>query len=585
MHAVGVRGIYLVGFSGTGKSTVAKIVGAQLGWKVYDLDHVIAQRAGTTIPLIFAKEGEPGFRLREAEALREVSGDGAFVVATGGGAAVRAENRRVMASRGWVIALEGRPEALHARIQRQLKTADPDAIRPMLDAVYPLDQVRALKHSRQPVYALADWTVHTDRLTPDQVAAEVVRAWHLLEGTADHPVGVEVPDTPIRHSLSPDLPPPVVVAAGPWPYQAVVGWNNLPAIGDHLRRLLPLARKVAVITDAVTWSRLESTVRESLQVAGLDVHARALEPSQQAKTLDQASVLYDWLLDLRMRREDVVLVIGGGAVDDVGGFVASTYMRGLPLVKVPTSLDGMVDTAIGGKAALNHKQASNLIGTFHHPRLAWMDAALLRDEPERSRRAAFAEVVKYAMLEHSLMPGEAIGSSLLDQIEHHLDALVALERQVLLPVIARCIALKAQVVAADERDMGRLRILLNYGHTVGHALEIASGYRILHGEAVSVGMVVEARLAVLRGQIDQSLEARQRALLARFGLPTALPEMSADLLREHILRDKKVFDDAPRWILPLGVGLAGVSTVTETQLRQALAECTSADAVIPGRED
>ena len=574
---MGVRGIYLVGFSGTGKSTVARIVGARLGWKVFDLDHVIAQKAGMTIPLIFSREGEPGFRVREAEALRDVSVDGAFVVATGGGAAVRAENRRVMASRGWVITLEGRPEALHARIQRQLKNADPDAIRPMLDAVYPLDHVRALKHTRQPVYALSDWTVHTDRLTPDQVAAEVIRARDLLEETADTAAGIDVPDTPIRHSLSPDLPPPIVVAAGPWPYQAVVGWHHLPALGAHIRKLLPLARKVAVLTDAVTWERLAATVQESLRAAGLEAHVRKLEPSQQAKTLEQASALYDWLLELRMRREDIVLVIGGGAVDDLGGFVASTYMRGLPLIKVPTSLDGMVDTAIGGKAALNHKQASNLIGTFHHPRLAWVDAALLRDEPERHCRAAFGEVIKYAMLEHSLIPGEAIGSSLLDQVESHVPQLLALDRQALLPVIARCIALKAQVVAADERDMGQLRILLNYGHTVGHALETATGYRVLHGEAVAVGMAVEARLAVLRGQIDADLEARQRELLTRFGLPTQLPVMPPDVLLQHILRDKKVFDDAPRWILPTGLGRAAVSTVTEAQLRQALAECSEAD--------
>ncbi len=573
---MGVRGIYLVGFSGTGKSTIAKLVGAQLGWKVFDLDHVIAERAGMTIPLIFEREGEPGFRLREAEALREVSADGAFVVATGGGAAVRAENRRVMASRGWVIALEGRPETLHARIQLQLKQADPDAIRPMLDAVYPLDQVRALKHSRQPVYALADWTVHTDRLTPGQVAAEVLRARNLLEETTEPAAGADVTATPIRHSLSPDLPPPIVVAAGPWPYQAVVGWNHLHSLGAHVRRLLPRARQVAAVTDAATWGRLGERVRGSLQEAGLEVHAREVDPSERVKTLAQASALYDWLLDLRLQREDVVLIIGGGAIDDLGGFVASTYMRGLPLIKVPTSLEGMVDTAIGGKSALNHKQAHNLVGTFHHPRLAWVDAALLHDEPERQRRAAFAEVVKYAMLETSLMPGEAIGSSLLEQVERHVPELLALDRQVLLPVIARCVALKAQVVAADERDMGQLRILLNYGHTVGHALETATGYGMLHGEAVAIGMAVEARLAVLLGQIDESLEIRQGDLLGRFGLPTRLPAMPVERLFAHVRHDKKVLGGSPRWILPCGVGRAAVSVVGEEQLRQALAQCVAA---------
>jgi 3-dehydroquinate synthetase/shikimate kinase len=576
---VAVRGIYLVGFSGTGKSTVAQLIGAQLGWKVFDLDQVIAERAGMTIPLIFEREGEPGFRLREAEALREVSSEGAFVVATGGGAAVRAENRRVMASRGWIIALEGRPETLNERIQLQLKRADPGAIRPMLDAVYPLDQVRALKHSRQSVYALADWTVHTDRLTPGQVAAEVIRARDLLEQTQEPVANADVPATPIRHSLSPDLPPPVVVAAGPWPYQAVVGWNHLHSIGAQVRRILPRARKVATLTDTATWARLGERVTESLQDAGLEVHVREVEPDEHVKTLDQASLLYDWLLELRMRREDIVLVVGGDAIDDLGGFVASTYMRGIPLVKVPTSLEGMVDTAIGGKSALNHKRARNLVGTFHHPRLAWADAALLHDEPERERRAAFAEVVKYAMIESSLMPGEAIASSLLEQVERHVDALLALDRMVLLPVIARCVALKAQVVAADERDLGQLRMLLNYGHTVGHALETATDYRMPHGEAVAIGMAVEARLAVLIGLSTPASEARQNQLLARFGLPSQLPPLSLDLLIELIHRDKKVFGDAPRWILPSAPGRVVVSSAVEdADLRRALTECLTPTA-------
>jgi len=198
---VAARGVYLIGFSGTGKSTIAQAVATELNWPMFDLDRVIVEQSGMTIPVIFQQEGETGFRLREAEALRAVSEPATFVVATGGGAAVRVENRRLMASKGWIITLEGRPEALNARIQRQLQASAPDAIRPMLDAVYPVDQIRALKHSRQSIYALADWTVHTDRLTPEQVAAEVVRAIKLLENTPEPPASFDVPATPLRHSL------------------------------------------------------------------------------------------------------------------------------------------------------------------------------------------------------------------------------------------------------------------------------------------------------------------------------------------------------------------------------------------------
>jgi len=174
------RGIFLIGFSGCGKSTIAQLVGARLQWPVYDLDSVIVERSGMTIPTIFEREGEVGFRLREAEALRAVSASGGFVVATGGGAPMRAENREFMTRTGWIICLEGRPETLLARIQQQLKESDPGAIRPLLEAPDPLDQIRTLKQSRQSVYAMADWTVHTDRLTAAEVAAEVIRAAALL---------------------------------------------------------------------------------------------------------------------------------------------------------------------------------------------------------------------------------------------------------------------------------------------------------------------------------------------------------------------------------------------------------------------
>jgi shikimate kinase / 3-dehydroquinate synthase len=570
------QGIYLIGFSGSGKSTVAKRIGAQLSWPAYDLDSVIVERSGMTIPMIFEREGEPGFRSREAEALRAVSDSGPFVVATGGGTPVRAENRQFMASKGWIVCLEGRPEILLARIQRQLKESDPTAIRPMLDAVYPLDQVRALKNTRQSLYALADWTVHTDRMTSQEVADEVIRAAEVLAKAPDITSMLDAPALQMRHTLTPDLPPPIAVSGGPWPYQAVVGWNHLHSLGDQLRRILPQARRVAVLAETNAWDRVGTIVQESLQGAGLTLHIRKMQQDERHKSTEEANAIYDWLLEVRLRRNDVLMVVGGGAIDDLGGFVASTFMRGVPLVKVPTTLESMVDSSIGGKTALNHPGARNLIGTFFHPRLAWADASLLLDEEPRQLRSAWAEVVKYGMLESSLLRDQPRGDTLFGELEKHVEELIALRRPVLLNVIARCLALKAQVVSGDERDSGQYRIFLNYGHTVGHALETAVNYELPHGEAVAIGMAVEARLAVRLGLADASVETRQNDLLALFGLPTRIPPVPHQQLLELIHHDKKVFGDAPRWILPVAIGRAVVSgNVSEADLIAVLRERSS----------
>jgi 3-dehydroquinate synthetase/shikimate kinase len=551
------RGIYLVGFSASGKSTIAKLVGKKLNCPAYDLDEQIEESSGMAIPMIFLKEGEPGFRLRETKALRALSDYEKFVVATGGGTFISSTNRQLMARNGWTICLEGQPQTLLSRIQQQLSDADPKAIRPMLDAVYPLEQIRTLKNSRQPAYALADWTVHTDRLTADQIADEVIRAANMLDTSISPPAEVSGP--PMRHSLNPDSPPPIVVGGGPWPCYVVVDWGQLSGLGDQLKHVLPHAKRTAILTDSLTWERLGGTLAHSLKTAGLEVHVREVTPDEGVKTLDEVKRIHDWLLAIKIRRDDAFAVAGGGAIDDVGSFAASTYMRGVPLVKVPTSLEGIVDASIGGKTAINHPRARNLIGTFFHPRLVWSDVSLLQSENPEELRSAWAEVVKYAMLESSLLRDQVMGMTLLEQLEQHVDNLKLLQRPILLNVISRCVALKAQVVAADERDLGQYRIFLNYGHTIAHALETATNYQLLHGDAVAIGMAVEAALAVRLGMADASVESRQTRLLSQFGLPTQLPSVGREKLLELIYYDKKVFGSTPSWILPIGAGRAVVS--------------------------
>ncbi len=259
------RGIFLVGFSGSGKSTIAKRLGEKLQWPACDLDEIIAERSGMSISLIFEREGEAGFRLREAEALRAISSQGSFVVATGGGTIVSPDNRTFMAGKGWLICLEARPQTLLARIQRQSADAKPGALRPLLDAVDPLDQIRALKHARQSAYAYADWTVTTDRLTGEQVVDEVIRAIEMLENS-EKPRGAEDSSgAPVRRSLNGDSPPATSAASGLWPYKAAEQGLPLPSqrhvreqdlYAEEMEKTAP-AKNVAVFCAAADGSRPE----------------------------------------------------------------------------------------------------------------------------------------------------------------------------------------------------------------------------------------------------------------------------------------------------------------------------------------
>ena len=295
------RSIYLTGFSGSGKSTIAALVGARLGWPVLDTDRIIVEQSGMPIPAIFEREGETGFRARETEALRSVAGGGPYVIATGGGLPVRAENRRLMGAGGWVIQLDTRPEKIQARIQEQLARAHPDAVRPMLAAVDPLEQTRALKYSRQPLYALADWTIHTDRLTAEQVADEVVRAVALLEAS-------EIEPPPERTGASP-APQAILVMADSLPYQVVVGWNNLAELGRELRRRIPQASRAAIVAgdqDAQVAGELAAT----LQQAGFAVTTRVVSSAESRQPFTLLPKLYAWLAAEQLGRDDVLMVAG-----------------------------------------------------------------------------------------------------------------------------------------------------------------------------------------------------------------------------------------------------------------------------------
>lgn len=331
-----------------------------------------------------------------------------------------------------------------------------------------------------------------------------------------------------------------------------------PAIAQELD-----ARHVVSITTPRVAAAHSAEVDAGLSESGIRHDRVEVPEGDRAKTLRTASRVYDRLLDLGADRECVVLGFGGGAACDLAGFVASTYLRGVPLVQAPTTLVGQVDASVGGKTAVNHPRGKNLIGTFYQPRLVWIDPAVVATLPARERRAGLAEVVKVAAL---------WDSGFFAWLEENISKVLRLDLDLLTEVVARATAIKAEIVSLDEREAG-LRSLLNLGHTLGHAIENVFGYRrYRHGEAVSMGMVFAARLSERRELCPAGTALRIERLLTRIGLPTELPDSKADrsAYLHAIAVDKKVRGAEVGFVVLREIGRAEVVRMTpEAILRGA----------------
>ena len=329
-------------------------------------------------------------------------------------------------------------------------------------------------------------------------------------------------------------------------YPVLVGKGALQELPRLVRELGATA--AAVVTDSAVARHWADPVRDGLTSAGVRAVVHAVEPGEQAKTLPVLGGVLDFLEAEAIDRYGVVVALGGGTVGDLAGFAAAVWLRGVRCVQVPTTLLAMVDSSIGGKTGVNSAGTKNAIGAFWQPAAVVADLGVLSTLSEPDYRAAFGEIVKYAV---------AMDGPLGERLEADRDGLRARSSTALEPVVARCVELKAKVVAADEREAG-LRQVLNYGHTIGHAVESASGYTAAHGQAVALGMEAAARIGVAMGLCQPALVARQEALLEAFALPGELPRTTADAVLAAVPRDKKSRAGSVRWVLPREMGRAQV---------------------------
>lgn len=348
----------------------------------------------------------------------------------------------------------------------------------------------------------------------------------------------------------------VVVDLGDRSYGVSLGHGTLPGVGAAVRKHTDASRAVIVTVPGVG-RRYAGVVRRSLQDAGLRVHRISVPDGDATKNLGQVAELYTELLRVGVDRHSVLVALGGGMVGDLTGFAAATYLRGIPFVQVPTTILAMVDSSIGGKTGVNLPEGKNLVGAFHQPQLVWIDTAVLKSLPRRERAAGFAEVIKHgAIWDRDYFAG----------LERDAEALMRLDSGPLIPTLARSVEIKAEVVRRDERERGP-RMLLNFGHTVGHAIEKLSGFRgTLHGEAVAMGMVYAARRSEELGFSPDSTADRIEALCARMGLPTRTPTFPRRAYLDALRVDKKKRDSRIRYIVLRGIGEADSVPLTPSEI-------------------
>jgi len=340
-------------------------------------------------------------------------------------------------------------------------------------------------------------------------------------------------------------------------YDVQIGRGLLQDVGIELTRLR-CSGKVGVVTDRNLAAHYLKPVARALKAADYRVVPIVLPPGERTKTLRSIGTVMDALVQARFERSSTLLALGGGVIGDITGFAAAIYQRGIPFVQVPTSLVAQVDSSVGGKTGVDHPKGKNLIGAFNQPRAVLIDPATLRTLPEREWIAGLAEVIKYGVIEDEVF---------FEYLEQHMPPILTLSDAPVTHIVKRSCEIKARVVSEDEREADRRRIL-NFGHTIGHALESLGGYRgLIHGEAVAVGMVYEADLARHLGYCDQGVVTRLRTLIAAAGLPIRMPNVPFRALWDAMQQDKKVSAGTVYCVIPERIGSVQIVPLAKEETR------------------
>ncbi|MGC8874372.1 MAG: 3-dehydroquinate synthase [Chloroflexia bacterium] len=521
-----MRNLVITGFMATGKTTVGRAVAALLGRPFVDTDAEIERLAGKSVPRIFAEEGEAGFRRWEALVCEALSREKGLVIATGGGMLVDAENRARMLRSATVVCLACTLDEILRRLER-----DGIGARPLLQVGDLRERLDQLLATRRAAYEALPWHLDTTGRSVADLAArvsELVQEEHI---EVRHPGGG---------------------------YSVHIGCGFLSEVGRFLQEAcVPESTTVAVVSNPTVARLYADRVQSSLRAAGFRPFLCTIPDGEAYKTLQTVSSLYREFLYQGLERSGAVVALGGGVVGDVAGFAAATYLRGVPVIQVPTTLLAMVDAAVGGKTGVNLDEGKNLVGAFHHPSGVVIDPEVLATLPPEELRSGVAEAIKHAVIADPAL------FALLERGPAEVWFSPA--------TVARALRIKVAVVEQDPQEQ-HTRVILNLGHTVGHALERRSGYALRHGDAVGLGMLAAARLAVALGLAEPDLVARLEQSLQAWGLPIRFRLSVDEALRQLLLRDKKRRGGRLRWVLPTAIGSVTVREDVPPALVRAVLE-------------
>ena len=532
--------LVLVGLPGSGKSAVGRRLAGRHHAQFIDLDDLIERRVGKPVPEIFAEEGEAGFRRHEREAVLSLGPadpepELRRVIATGGGAVIDPRNRWLLYRGRFPVWLDSSAEALASRL---IKSSN---VRPLVAGRDTLPTLKKLAADRTRFYAPAfpiGGTANVEailRVLEERIGAGPSEAVTLLRA-----------ETAIGH--------------------VEIGYGMAaPAIAAALNRAG--ARRAILITEPRTWEVAGAAIADALGAGGWPVERILLPRGERAKRMRVVENACRQLARLHVDRKETLVAIGGGALTDAAGFVAATYPRGVPIIQVPTTLVGQIDAALGGKTAVDIPEGKNLVGAFHQPTAFIADVSFNATLPVRQRRAALGEVVKMAVL------GD---ERLLELVEEQGAAYArggpeAIESGAVAEMVERCAWAKVEIVTADARE-ANVRMTLNLGHTIGHGIEAAAGYKaILHGEAVAYGLRGAFAISLAMGLTTAARAERVERLLDELGLGVEPPAVGPQAVLEHMSSDKKHAMGRLNWVLPTESGVVTRADVPPAAVQAGLA--------------